>query len=115
MPPNNPHYVEVVNSTNGGLREKARGQKPCGMSDDANYIEIGQRLASIRKGFSDLSQVDWARKHGFSVTRWNNWEKGVRRTPVDEAEHLSDLYGVDLDFIYRGRRSGLSENASKVL
>jgi len=85
------------------------------MATDAEYQEIGRRLRAIRHSFSELSQKEWAEKHGFSVTRYNNWEKGVRRIPVDEAEALADIYGVDLDFIYRGRRSGLSENAAKVL
>ncbi|MGI3168426.1 helix-turn-helix domain-containing protein [Pseudooceanicola sp. C21-150M6] len=82
---------------------------------DAPYIEIGQRLKAIREGFSDLSQKDWAAKHGFSVTQYNNWEKGTRRITVDDAERLADTYGLDLDFIYRGRRSGLSERASNVV
>ena len=85
------------------------------MKNQPEYAAIGARLAAIRTGFSNLSQREWSDKHGFPPTRWNNWEKGVRRIPVDEAETLADLYGVDLDFIYRGRRSGLSENAAKVL
>lgn len=85
------------------------------MADAPEYPEIGERLKAIREGFSDFNQREWAEKHNFSITRYNNWEKGIRRIPVDEAESLADLYGVDLDFIYRGRRSGLSEKASKVL
>ena len=62
-----------------------------------------------------MNQKDWAQKHNFNQTRYNNWEKGIRRIPVDEAETLADLYSLDLDFIFRGRRSGLSEYARKVL
>lgn len=77
------------------------------------YEDIGARLASIRTTFSDLSQKAWAEKHGFGLTQWNNWEKGTRRIPVEAAEKLSDLYGMTLDAIYRGRLDGLSENARK--
>ena len=77
------------------------------------YEDIGVRLASIRATFSDLSQKAWAEKHGFGLTQWNNWEKGTRRIPVEAAEKLSDLYGMTLDAIYRGRLDGLSENARK--
>jgi len=79
------------------------------------HADIGGRLANVRQAFSGLSQRAWAEKHGFSITQYNNWEKGVRRIPVDDAERLCDLYGLTLDFIYRGRRDGLSDTASKVL
>ena len=79
------------------------------------YQEIGKRLESIRKAFSDLSQKAWAKKHGFEATQWNNWEKGTRRIPIENAERLCALYGLTLDFIYMGRRDGLSESASKSL
>lgn len=61
-----------------------------------------------------MSQKDWAQKHGFSVTRYNNWETGARRIPVDEADKLCDRYGLTLDAIYRGRLDGLSEKARNV-
>lgn len=85
------------------------------MTDAATYPEIGRRLAAIRKGFSDLSQTAWAERHGFAVTQYNNWEKGSRRIPVEAAERLCDRYGLTLDFVYRGRRDGLSDSSSKVL
>ncbi|PYE80375.1 helix-turn-helix protein [Pseudoroseicyclus aestuarii] len=80
-----------------------------------SYAEIGERLARLRKSQSDLTQKAWAEKHGFNGTQWNNWEKGTRRIPVDEAERLCIVYGLTLDFIYRGRRDGLSESLRKVL
>lgn len=85
------------------------------MKHRPDYTEIGLRLKEVREGFSDLTQRAWAEKHSFNPTQYNNWEKGVRRISVDAAEDLSDLYGLTLDYIYRGRRDGLSEKASKVL
>ncbi len=85
------------------------------MSDEAQFLDIGRRLEAIREGFSDLNQRDWAEKHGFGVSTYNNWVKGIRRIPVENAERLCDLYGVDLDFVYRGKRDWLSENARKVV
>lgn len=79
------------------------------------YAEIGHRLRAIREAFSELNQREWAERHTFNPTQYNNWEKGVRRIPLEKAEDLVDRYGLDLDFIYRGRRDGLSEKASKVL
>ncbi len=85
------------------------------MTDAATYPDIGHRLAAIRRAFSDFDQKAWAEKHGFGHTQYNNWETGTRRIPVESAEKLCDLYGLTLDFVYRGRRDGLSEKASKVL
>lgn len=80
-----------------------------------NFAEIGSRLEWLRRSHSDLNQRQWAEKHRFNTTRYNNWEKGVRRIPVDEALRLCDLYGLSLDFVYRGRVDGLSENARNSL
>lgn len=82
---------------------------------EPDYPEIAERVTRIRKAFSGLNQKEWAEKHAFSQTQYNNWEKGTRRIPVDDAEKLCALYGLTLDFIYRGRRDGLSESAAKVL
>lgn len=84
------------------------------MANDKEFFEIGERLRAIRQGFSDLSQADWAEKNGFGVTQYNNWEKGVRRIPVEAAELLCDRYGLTLDAIYRGRMDGVSQQARNV-
>lgn len=85
------------------------------VGDTSKVAEIGARLRAIRKAFSDLNQKDWAAKNGFNPTQYNNWETGTRRIPLERAESLANAYGLTLDFIYRGRRDGLSETASKKL
>lgn len=82
---------------------------------DRPFLDIANRLIAVREGFSDLPQNAWAQKHGFATTQYNNWEKGTRRIPVDAAERLCETYGLTLDFVYRGRRDGLSDSASKVV
>lgn len=106
-----PQNVDGVKTTNCHLRTNAISADQEGMGLEAPYIEIGERLRVLRVGYSDMSQKDWAAKHGFSKTQYNNWESGVRRIPVESAERLCDTYGLTLDFVYRGRRDGLSENA----
>lgn len=78
--------------------------------EEALYVEIGQRLRAIREVLSDLTQKEWAEKHGFGKTQYNNWESGARRITVDEAERLCHVYGLTLDFIYRGIKDRLPEN-----
>jgi len=111
-----PHIVDIDKTTNCGLCNSSQIVFGSSMlAATTQYAEIGARLRAVRRGFSDLNQGSWAEKHGFGVTQYNNWEKGVRRIPVDDAERLCNAYGLTLDFIYRGRRDGLSETASKSL
>lgn len=77
------------------------------MGDISSSEEIARRLSLIRKTFSADSQKDWCESNGFKQTQYNNWEKGIRRIPVDEAIKLRERYKLTLDFIYRGRRDGL--------
>jgi transcriptional regulator with XRE-family HTH domain len=82
---------------------------------DYPFQDIGRRLDALRVAMGKRSQKEWACLHGFNATQLNNWLKGARRIPVEHAETLCDAYGVTLDWIYRGRRDGLSENARNVL
>lgn len=116
IPTQYPQFVDACNTTNGGLRRPPQFVNVAAMAQgEQEFSEIGARLSRIRQAFSDLSQKAWAEKHNFNQTQYNNWEKGTRRIPVENAERLCSLYGLTLDFIYRGRRDGLAESASKVL
>lgn len=97
------------------LANPAPARTQTAMDQDRQFKDIGDRLRSVRAAFSDLSQKDWAAKHGFNTAQYSNWENGIRRIPLERAEKLCDLYGLDLDFIYRGKRDGLSETSSKKL
>ena len=109
-----PQFVDDCKATNCGLHYFRR-RSITGDMADAQYKEIGGRLTAVRTAFSDLNQKEWADRHAFEKTQWNNWEKGTRRIPIEAAEKLAETYGLTLDFIYRGRRDGLSETSSKVL
>lgn len=81
---------------------------------DQQYLAIGERLKMLRDAHGE-TQKSWASRHGFNYTQYNNWEKGAMRITIQNAEKLCDLYGLTLDWIYRGRLDGLSEYARKVL
>lgn len=111
-----PHLVDRCKATIGGLQKRPQFVNVSLMAQtEPEYGEIGARLTRVRQAFSELNQKAWAEKHNFNKTQYNNWEKGTRRIPVESAERLCTLYGLTLDFIYRGRRDGLAESASKVL
>ena len=79
------------------------------MPEEPQYLEIGQRLRSIREAFGDDdTATSWAEKNQFNRSQYSNWENGSRRIPVEQSVKLCDLFGLTLDFIYRGRRDGLS-------
>lgn len=117
MTVHNPPLVKFRKPTIGKLPLGATPwQTVATMSDERpDYSEIGRRLRALRLAFGSDSQVAWCEKHNLSQSQWNNWEKGARRISVDSAERLCDAYGVTLDWVYRGRRDGLAETASKVL
>lgn len=85
------------------------------MEKNPDFVEIGKRLRALRERLATLNQAQLAASLGVQPTRLNNWETGVRRIPLECAEKLVDTYGLSLDWIYRGRVDGLSENARKVL
>ncbi len=77
---------------------------------------VAARLAHIRKKLEpSLTQIEWAKKHGFGNTQVSNWETGLRRIPVECAEVLCGAYGLTLDYIYLGKGEGLSARVSKIL
>lgn len=84
------------------------------MSDKYPHAEIGERLRSIR-ATTRLMQQDFAARHNFNKAQNSHWETGFRRIPIASAEVLCDAYGLTLDFIYRGRRDGLSVNVAHLL
>ncbi len=113
-----PHSVDRRKTTIGGLSSAAHFVKSAAMAragTPPEYADIGRRLAAIRTAESALSQKDWALKNGFNQTQYNNWEKGTRRIPVDEAQRLCALYSVTLDFIYRGKLNGLPDSIRNVV
>lgn len=106
--------VDIRKSTNERLRPLGQSSDCDDMENDSNqFADIGERLSQLRK-HERASQKAWAEKHNFNATQYNNWERGSRRIPLEYAEALCDRYGLTLDFIYRGRVDGLSENARKI-
>jgi transcriptional regulator with XRE-family HTH domain len=69
-------------------------------------LEIGKRLRLLRES-QGLIQATIADRVNVARTRWNNWEVGVGRIPVDAAAQLVQIYGVTLDWIYLGREAGM--------
>lgn len=108
------HDVRTCNITLSASERKGAAARPACPSDK-QYQDIGKRLEAIRCGLTNDTEKQFAARFGKNDTQYYNWKSGLRRIPVDAAEQLCATYGVTLDWIYMGRRDGLSERASKVL
>ncbi len=85
------------------------------MSENNQYLHIGERVDLIRQRFTDMNQTDWANYLGVTTGRYNNWKNGRRRIPLDVTLKLCQDFGLSLDWIYIGRPEYLSETAFRVL
>ncbi len=70
--------------------------------------QIARRLELLRTAL-ELSQVGMAARLGSGITpqKWNNYERGRDRIPVDVAIRLCITSSATLDYIYRGIMGGL--------
>src|SRR5215217_1655460 len=78
--------------------------------DDAPpmHAAVAERLVKLRM-FKGWRPVEAARQLGVSKQLWNHWEQGQGRPGVDHAVELADLTGATLDYIYTGRKSGITD------
>jgi DNA-binding XRE family transcriptional regulator len=66
------------------------------------------RLQLLRAKHDNMSQAEMARRLDMSIQRYNNIERGMPLSH-DAAMRIVDTFpGVDLDWLYRGVRDGLS-------
>ena len=65
-------------------------------------INVGERILRVRKAHG-LSQSQFVRKIGFSVTALSGWESGRGRPRIDAAEKIVDVFDLTLDYLYLGR------------
>jgi transcriptional regulator with XRE-family HTH domain len=68
--------------------------------------EVGRRLAALRVSL-DLNQSDVARRLKTSANKISQWEAGKFLPSLPAAISLCAEFGITLDWLYRGDRSGL--------
>lgn len=69
-------------------------------------LAAAQRLVATRKALG-LSQQDFAAAMGVGRTAYTNWESAERSIDPHAVARLWEVYGVTLDWIFRGDMSGL--------
>ncbi len=76
--------------------------------------DIGERLRICREAIGK-SQVDNARAANITPSAYNQFEKGRIRPALDTALSLCEVYGLSLDYIYRGIDIGFRPDFAKLL
>ena len=62
---------------------------------------VGRRLRRIRHAHG-LSQSQFVRVCGGSITVLSNWEQGRSRPKIDAAARIIAVFGLTLDYLYLG-------------
>ena len=78
-----------------------------------DWPTISERLVATRKAIG-LRQSEFADRAGIGRNTYNQWEKG-KRPQLDYALILCDVYGLTLDWIYRGDPQGLPHGLAQRL
>ena len=74
---------------------------------DSLAKEVAARLRATRLALGYKTQAQFAETAGVLPTAYSPVEKGVRLMSLQIALSLYDTYGITLDWLYRGDRSGL--------
>jgi transcriptional regulator with XRE-family HTH domain len=79
---------------------------PVKPADREYRVMVGGRLRSMRKmlGLKSAQMCDIL---GIARNTYSQWESGVNLPDVRAMVDLCDRFGVTLDYIYRGDKSGL--------
>lgn len=77
-------------------------------------MDVGARLVRTRTALG-LSQSEFAAGANLAVNTYNQYESGKNRPSIDNAILLCEVYGLTLDWIYRGDPSGLKYSLAVAL
>lgn len=78
------------------------------MSPPVMLADVAARLKLVRRVYGVHSQRELAAMLGIKPSRFGQYEAALHLIPVPMAIRLCDMFGVTLDWIYRGDVSGLT-------
>lgn len=116
----NSHSVKAMSRSTRELPRYAYRDENWCMSTPAlraerSMEEVGRRLGALRAALG-RNQKEMCEAITVAANTWNQWEKGSRMADLAAMQRLSDLFRVDLNFIYMGWLGGLPVDlASKVI
>lgn len=104
MPPYSSPYVNMSSVHALGMVFRRPGGNTPGMPPSAKTL--GKRLQLTREALG-VRAVDICRALDIAPNRWSQYENGERPITMAVAVRLCEVYGLTLDWIYRGDPSGL--------
>jgi len=69
-------------------------------------MDVARRMRQTRRALG-LTQAEIAEQCQIGRTAYNQYETGTRMLTLTAALHLCEVYGLTLDWFYRGDPSGL--------
>ena len=82
-------------------------QKENFMGDRKNDIHISRNIARLRRKMG-LTQTELAERLYVSNKTVSKWERGAGYPETPQLVRLADLFGVTLDTLIRGEKSGIA-------
>ena len=76
---------------------------------------VGRRLRIFREGLGKTLREMSEEVGSDGGQLWNNYEQGRRLIPVDSANLLTLLYGLDIGWIYQGRLDQLGPRLAEII
>lgn len=86
----------------------------CDLTEDERKKFVGARLGFARAALGK-DGPDWAREYGVGETTQSNWIQGVSFPNREFLIQLCDNEGLTIDYFYRGRIGGVSEDLAQKL
>jgi DNA-binding XRE family transcriptional regulator len=77
------------------------------MARKIGYQDAADRLKLLRAAVGVGSQFAMAKRLDVQPSTYRQWEAGYNLIPVRDATKLCVMFGVTLDWLYRGEVSGL--------
>ena len=74
-----------------------------------DMLGVGRRLEAIRMAL-DMSRKDFANSFGLDPSSYTKTADGEKQLRSGAAFAISERWGVSMDFIYRGRLTGLPDD-----
>jgi len=69
---------------------------------------LGLRLQWVREIIAPGEKLDeFLQVMAVDPARWRRWEQGIERPPVEKMEEVAHRTGASLDYLYRGRLTGI--------
>lgn len=80
----------------------------------ARHAEIAKRMRQVRIAFGP-SLSDFCRRYKFSVSQWSNYEAGFKPSLAVSEQLVTQIDGLSLDWIYRGKTGGMTLRIIEIL